>query len=889
MKAWSLLLLAISALAWAQYSVTFYVSPSGYVTVYIAGIPQGHKVLLHWGVEPYPQGPWTVVNDTPMVWNGANYTATIGPFKNGTWVAFVFYDATSGVWINYEGTPFWNWNVEVNPPNLGATSVQVLPNCSLLITAVGRAPDVMAIHYGLTSGPQTGLPWANVADAVMEYNPLWGNYTVVVGPFQPGQWVQWVYHDLSTGLWISKNGSNFAAQVACAPLSLSTTYPYDRYVYVVGETAHISIGLQNPSGPVNATVTLSIGPLKMAEKAALKRGLNYVNFTLTVDIPQGIYTPSLAVAVGNATLLNTTLPQFYVLNTTGKPPVSLVIVWNMHQPLYVEPNGTWAMPWVPLHTGEDFKWGGKYVGSYELQALLLSQFDVNVSIDFTPVLLYQWEALLAEGPGGFRYLGYYPGNITYDIEAVRRTLDLYKELAAEGRIEVLTVPFYHPLEAIEYDNGWADDLLAQLLMGKEMTYRVFGVNASCVWTPEMAFNMGLVHLYQEAGLNCTVLDAQAFLPSATYINGSQNPYVPYVVEDSEGHYIYALFRDDDLSNLFSFYLFTLSDPNLVKQLLIQYLAKVYMKQPGAVVVVALDGENPLIFNSMTGPRDLYAIYEALSQYSGKWLVTQTVSQAIATHTKYAVTNLPESSWALNLNNWNNGYPGKIAIWRAVALAREYLVAFTKALGGRQSPVVELDPARIPNSTGLLPTLWNYLYVAEGSDWTWQTGPPNFGPGWFSLQPIIYADAILEAINESIAKIVPISIGPYLNGSVLLVENGLGMPIRLALGAGGKCYEVTLKPGLNEIRLAGVKAAELDVYLPVDVYEVPGYVVPPSPCGLKIAAWTPPPATTLSAPATTATPPAPSAAAGAAYAPYLTALVFAALVAALTAALARRRR
>ncbi len=875
MRVWALLLL-IPALAWAQYVVTFSVSHDGYLTVYIAGIPQGHKVDLHWGVEPYPQGPWTSINDTIMVWNGENYTATIGPFKNGTWVAFVFNDMTAGVWINYEGTPFWNWNVQINPPNVGATSVRVLPNCSLFITAVGRAPDVLEIRYGLTSGPRSGLAWSNTTSVVMSYNPLWGNYTAVIGPFKPGQWVQWIYYDRSTGQLISNGGESFAAQATCAPLSLASIYPYDRYVYTVGETAHISIALQNPSGPLTAVVTLTIGKFREAKEVSLREGLNLVNFTVEVEMPQGIYVPSLQVVAGNATLLNSTLPQFYVLNTTGKPPVSLVIVWNMHQPLYVEPNGTWAMPWVPLHTGEDFKWGGQYVGSYELQAMLLSRFDVNVSIDFTPVLLYQWEALLAEGPGGFKYLGYYPGNITYDIEAINKTLTLYKELAERGQVEILTVPFYHPLEAIVYDQGWEGDILAQLAMGKEMTREVFGVDASCVWTPEMAFNMGLVHLYREAGLNCTVLDAQAFLPSATYVNGSQTPYVPYIVEDSAGNRIYVLFRDDTLSNLFSFYLFTLTDTNLVKQLLIQYLARVYMERPGAVVVVALDGENPLIFNSMTGPRDLYAIYEALSQYSGSWLITQTVSQAIATHPKYLVTNLPESSWALNLNNWNNGYPGKIAIWRAVALAREYLVAFTEALGQRPSPVVQLDPAHIPNSTDLLSTLWNYLYVAEGSDWTWQTGPPNYGPAWFSLQPLIYVNAILNAINRSLAEITLASIEAGQNGAVLTIRNGLNNTITLTLGAGGKCLTVSLKPGINKVVF--VNASRYYVYLPIDILDVPSYVVPPSRCGLEVAVWSPPQAV-----ATTAY----SRAAGAVGVPPAIYLTAAALAIALLAALIKR--
>ncbi len=76
-----------------------------------------------------------------MKWDGgANFTATIGPINNGTWIAWVFHDETTNTWINYQGHAFWNWNLEVNPPNLGYTHAEVLGNASILITAVGRAP-----------------------------------------------------------------------------------------------------------------------------------------------------------------------------------------------------------------------------------------------------------------------------------------------------------------------------------------------------------------------------------------------------------------------------------------------------------------------------------------------------------------------------------------------------------------------------------------------------------------------------------------------------------------------------------------------------------------------------------------------------------------------------
>ena len=69
----------------------------------------------------------------------------------------------------------------------------------------------------------------------------------------------------------------------------------------------------------------------------------------------------------------------------------------MHQPLYIEPNGTWEQAWTLLYTCHDFLWNGTWVGAYELQALLLSEYNVSVTIDFASVLLYQWEIILTEG------------------------------------------------------------------------------------------------------------------------------------------------------------------------------------------------------------------------------------------------------------------------------------------------------------------------------------------------------------------------------------------------------------------------------------------------------------------------------------------------------------
>jgi len=899
-----------------QVYSNFTVSWSGNLTVYLYGVSPSSKVLLWWGIEPYPQGPWYTTSgkpgnmETPMTYNSTlkAFEATIGPFKNGTWVAYVF-NVNGTIWINYEGHSFWNWNVIINPPMniIGYTKAWVLPNGSIVITTIGRPPDEMILWWGLTTGPQTGLPWYTTAgtpganQTVMTYNPLWGNYTAIIGPFKPGQWVQWVYHDAYTGWWIHNSNvsssANFAIQDVYTPVHAVAMHT-SQLVYKVGQQVVMNVTVQNEGPAMNYTIALQVGTEVVSNRTVeLPSGYSNLTFAFPANLPMGIYNVFLLVGL-KGIWQNSTVGQLYIVNTTGRKPLSVVIVWNMHQPLYLEPNGTWGQPWVQWHTGQDLYWNGSLVGAYELQAMLLNEFpNINVTIDFTPVLLYQWEAFLHQSSPTFTGSGVL---ISHDQQATEETIALYRKLVQEGRLQVLTVPFYHPLEAIVYDNGWQSDLLAQLLMGENMTYTVFGVRANGVWTPEMAFNMGLLWLYADAGLNVTVLDYQAFVqmaPALTVVSGNMSlgPYGIYVVQNSLGQRVYVLFRDTALSNMFSFIFFSQS-PQLTQQMLLQYLVKVYMEHPGAVVVVALDGENPIIFNPMPlSAENLYAIYQALSEAEDEgWLVTQTVNQAIETHQVAAVlTNLPEESWATNLNNWNNGNPAKVYIWDNVSLAREYLAAYSAMLGMPISPVVPLSFAHAPNAsvsafeamTGepayvtvngvtyanplyMYYTMWNWLYVSEGSDWTWQAGPPNNGPHWFWVQPVIYDQAIVSYVRQAFSKVAPFSVVTNGQGKVLisfynnLTSAQAPLPVHLYLvisnGTANVSEYVTLGEQVSavtaNITVAPGSAVTVYLYAPVTQPELGAAMTPVSNNGLLIGEYT---LTAQKEVVTTTAPPSPS--------------------------------
>ena len=80
--------------------------------------------------------------------------------------------------------------------------------------------------------------------------------------------------------------------------------------------------------------------------------------------------------------------------------------------------------------------------------------------------------------------------------------------------------------------------------------------------------------------------------------------------------------------------------------------------------------------------------------------------------------------------------------------RELLIRYTRLVGEEVSPIPELDPKIAPNSTNFLHTLWNWLYIAEASDWTWKA---ELGRDWYVRQFYDYCNLIERAIEARIHK------------------------------------------------------------------------------------------------------------------------------------------
>ena len=425
----------------------------------------------------------------------------------------------------------------------------------------------------------------------------------------------------------------------------------------------------------------------------------------------------------NGTIAGVASVPFVVLDTSGRAPLTLAMVFHMHQPIYLNLKGQFEQPWVQVHSGGDFQYNGTEYGAYFWHVLMLRDHPgVRVTFNLQPSLLYQWNATLR----GFAYNGTFPSGpatLSQDISGANATVQGYRELAKTGQAEILTSPFYHPLSALLVKFGWSSDLLAQIELGRNYTDSYMGVNATGMWTPEMGFTMPMVPIIEKAGIQYTVLDEANHFAGAKGPSSNSSIYQPFELLGANGTHIVVFFRDTQISNELTGVWNDVPNPKVAASEFMAAVADVYRSSPGGVLTIASDGENPLLANGVISALDWNAIYGAIQ--SQTWLQTSTLGSIVAHRPVTAkLTSVPDGSWSGGFGLWIGVQP-KTAIWQAIMKDRATLVNLTSKYGANNPEIKKL---------------WNFLYIAEGSDWEWQT--PQ-GSSWFAMQGYRYASAATQ--------------------------------------------------------------------------------------------------------------------------------------------------
>ncbi|MHA1520294.1 MAG: glucodextranase DOMON-like domain-containing protein, partial [Promethearchaeota archaeon] len=328
----------------------------------------------------------------------------------------------------------------------------------------------------------------------------------------------------------------------------------------------------------------------------------------------------------------------------------------------------------------------------------------------------------------------------YAYSIVQTAISSHDAIQDEGRMEIITTPFYHPIlpllidlnSAREVNDGvadlalptqntlWTEDALIQIEKGKAYTASLFGEEPKGMWPSEEAVSDDIIPLVNQTGIEWFVTDYTVLENSLGVSELTPEQWFqPYVVE-KDGYSSVAFFRHQQLSDEIGFNYGGL-DPEVAANNMIDLLKDIrdnWTNEEDPVFTVALDGENAwenyqfdLNGDSImdyTGNLFREYMYQKLeeAQVEG-WLQTITPSQYLADHPANTLetVSLATGSWATDLTVWI-GEDEENQAWDRLITTRKDLLDYMDA-----NEYMKED----------LPDAWEALYAAEGSDWFWWFG------------------------------------------------------------------------------------------------------------------------------------------------------------------------
>ncbi len=307
--------------------------------------------------------------------------------------------------------------------------------------------------------------------------------------------------------------------------------------------------------------------------------------------------------------------------------------------------------------------------------------------------------------------------LAFHIETMEKIIPLYARACLEGRIEITTSPFYHPIGPLLMNVGYAlrsmdtplpaepfshpEDLDVQIARAMDYHESLFGVRPKGLWPSEGSVCPEMVQILAGHGIRWMASDEDILFASLKQARTGAGLYRPYVVEYGTSE-VGMFFRDRSLSDNIGF-VYAKNPPEQGADNFIGYLkniakgAKAYDFNP--FVAVILDGENPWEYYPDSGERFLRLLYEKLDE--SPEVKTSRYSDFLDRNPPdKRIVSLYTGSWINhNFAIWI-GHDEDRKAWEMLARTRRYLEE-------------KGDDAH--------PLAWEEVYIAEGSDWFWWYG------------------------------------------------------------------------------------------------------------------------------------------------------------------------
>ncbi|HWR97635.1 MAG TPA: glycoside hydrolase family 57 protein [Candidatus Methanoperedens sp.] len=316
-------------------------------------------------------------------------------------------------------------------------------------------------------------------------------------------------------------------------------------------------------------------------------------------------------------------------------------------------------------------------------------------------------------------------------EIAGQFVPLLRRLAGEGRIEISSTPFYHPILPLLIDTDCArvampevalprrdfrhpEDALAQVRKALAYHEATFGTRPQGMWPSEGSVSPAVLRLLEAEGVRWTATDENILFRSLGlslnqdfYRSGRREGllYQPFRAEQGTTA---VFFRDHVLSDLVGFS-YSRWEPRDAVADFVHRLRGIAAQEAGPregrVVSVILDGENAWEYYPDGGLEFIRGLYHRLCEDAD--LRSTTFSGHLA---RFPVTatmrEIFTGSWINNNFAIWIGHREDVRAWELLAEAREALVGAQVAGAVPAERILEA---------------WEELYMAEGSDWCWWYG------------------------------------------------------------------------------------------------------------------------------------------------------------------------
>jgi len=354
--------------------------------------------------------------------------------------------------------------------------------------------------------------------------------------------------------------------------------------------------------------------------------------------------------------------------------------------------------------------------------------------------------------------------IDAQMTIARNVVAIHRKLQDEGRLEVTTTPYYHPILPLIYDTDLAREAMPSAALpsppfsypedaGRHIDRAVeyytdlFGRAPSGLWPAEGSVAQEIVSLVADGGFEWMASDDQVLRYSlgGGTLTPAQESQMYWV---GDGHARVAMiFRDHRLSDDIGFN-FSKMDGVEAANHMMRSLHGLHRKfageERGHVAPIILDGENAWEWFRHDGKEFFHSWYDQMSK--APWLRVVTVREYLSEHPPVdEIPDLWAGSWiGHDFSTWI-GEPEENRAWDYLARVRHDF---------------EVWRARAGADEALVERAYEEILAAEGSDWFWWYGADQTSPLEGSF------DEIYRGTLANVYAIVGISPPAFLSESIL---------------------------------------------------------------------------------------------------------------------------